>query len=131
MRVLLDTQVWLWMLAVPERIGVDAQALIRAPGTNLLLSAASTWEIAIKTGLDKLELPGPVEEVVPQMIEETGVTPVPVLIHHTLGVSALPPHHRDPFDRLLVAQAQSEGVPIMTADRAISMYEVEVVPAGE
>ncbi len=125
MRILLDTQIWLWMLADPGRLTGTAKDLVTDPSTELLLSAASTWEIAIKTGLGRLTLPGPPTVVVPKLMEETGVTALSIQPSHTLRVASLPPHHRDPFDRLLVAQAQLEDVPIMSADPAIGRYEVE------
>jgi PIN domain nuclease of toxin-antitoxin system len=124
-RILLDTQIWLWMLADPGRLTGTAKDLVTDPSTELLLSAASTWEIAIKTGLGRLTLPGPPTVVVPKLMEETGVTALSIQPSHTLRVASLPPHHRDPFDRLLVAQAQLEDVPIMSADPAIGRYEVE------
>jgi PIN domain nuclease of toxin-antitoxin system len=124
--ILLDTQVWLWMLTEPDRISDEARAGLE-DGTNvLLLSAASTWELSIKAALGKLTLPGPAESVVPDMITSSGVTPFPIRASHTLRAGSLPPHHRDPFDRLLVAQAQLEGVPLMTADRKLGLYDVEV-----
>ncbi len=127
MRVLLDTQVWLWMLADPDRLSAGGRVILQDPAWDLLFSAASAWEIAIKVGLGKLELPGPADVVVPQMMEHSRVTPLPVLHTHALRVAQLPPHHRDPFDRLLVAQAQMEKVPIMTADPKLAHYGVEVM----
>ncbi len=107
MRILLDTQIWLWMLADPGRLTGTAKDLLTDPSTELLLSAASTWEIAIKTGLGRLTLPGPPTVVVPKLMEETGVTALSIQPSHTLRVASLPPHHRDPFDRLLVARRRS------------------------
>lgn len=127
MRILIDTQAWLWMLAAPERLRPATRALLEDPSHELLLSAASIWEMAIKSGLGKLTLPGDPEAVVPDMMERSGVTPLPVHASHALRVASLPPHHRDPFDRLLVAQAQLEGVPVLTADRAFLAYDVEVL----
>ncbi len=127
MRILLDTQVWLWMLMSPDRLCAQGRDLVEDPSNELLLSAASTWEIAIKASLGRLELPGPPEAAIPEMIESSQVTPLPILLPHTLRVAALPRHHRDPFDRLLVAQAQLEAVPILTADARIGAYDVEVL----
>ncbi len=129
MRLLLDTQVWLWMLAAPERLSRKSRAVVAAAENELLLSAASAWEIAIKHGLGKLTLPEPPEEYIPGLMLRTGVTPLPVHHRHALRVASLPPHHRDPFDRLLVAQAQLEDLPIMTADRTFRSYDIEVVAA--
>lgn len=129
MRVLLDTQVWLWMLAAPGRLSEPARALVVAGENELLLSAASAWEIAIKYALGKLRLPEPPGDLVPRLMTRTGITPLPIHHRHALHVATLPPRHRDPFDRLLVAQAQIERLPILTADRNFTLYEVETLSA--
>lgn len=129
MRVLLDTQVWLWMLAAPDRLSPESRTLLVAADTELLFSAASAWEIAIKHGLGKLQLPESPAECIPRMMVHTSVTPLPIHPRHALHVAQLPGHHRDPFDRLLVAQAQVEQVPIITADRHFHQYDVELLPA--
>lgn len=117
------------MLAAPDRLRPAARALLEEANNELLLSAASTWEIAIKVGIGKLDLAGPPERVIPQMIGATGVTALPILHSHTLRVSGLPHHHRDPFDRLLVSQAQLEGVPILTADPQLARYDIDSLAA--
>ncbi len=127
MKLLLDTQCWLWMLMAPERFTAATRAILIAPENELYLSAASSWEIAIKYALGKLRLPGLPGEVVPGLMARSGVVPLPVHHAHALQVAQLPPHHRDPFDRLLVAQAQLEGLPILTADRSFRPYDVEVM----
>ena len=129
MTVLVDTQVWLWMLADPERLRAESRSLLGSRDTEILFSAASTWEIAIKWAFGKLELPDDPEEVIGEMMSRTSVTPLAILHSHTLRVASLPDHHRDPLDRLLVAQAQLTGVPLMTADPKIAQYEVEVIAA--
>ena len=129
MRILLDTQVWLWMLAAPERLSTESRALLVAAENELLFSAASAWEIAIKHGLGKLQLPAPPTEYIPRMMVHTSVTPLPIHHRHALHTAELPEHHRDPFDRLLVAQAQVERVPIISAARHFLQYDVEVIPA--
>jgi len=128
-RVLLDTQVWLWMLAAPERLSKRTRALVVSVENELVLSAASAWEIAIKHGLGKLRLPEPPETYIPRLMARTGVSPLPIHHRHALHVASLPLHHRDPFDRLLVAQAQLEGLPILTADPGFRKYDVETLPA--
>jgi PIN domain nuclease of toxin-antitoxin system len=117
------------MRADPDRISEEARALLTDGSNVLLLSAASTWEMSIKAALGKLTLPGPAESVVPEMIRVSGVTPLPIALSHTLRVGALPMHHRDPFDRLLVAQAQMEAVPLMTSDAKFGRYDLEVLSA--
>lgn len=130
MKALLDTHVWLWMLTDPQRLG-QVRQVVEDPEVELLLSAVSTWEIAIKYALGRLPLPEPPTRYVPDRIRSTGVTTVPIGLSDTLAVADLPQHHRDPFDRLLVVQARSLGVPIVTADDQLERYDVEVLtPAG-
>ncbi len=129
MRLLLDTQVWLWMVAAPTRLSAAGRSLVTAANNELLLSAASAWEIAIKYGLGKLDLPHAPADYIPRLMARGGITALPVLHNHALHVATLPLHHRDPFDRLLVAQAQLENVPILTGDKTFQLYEVETLPA--
>jgi len=117
------------MVAEPARLSPSSQSLILSTANELLLSAASAWEIAIKVGLGKLELPDPPEAFVPRLMARTAVTPMPVHHRHALKVASIPLAHRDPFDRLLVAQAQLEEVPVMTADPSFRLYDIEVIPA--
>jgi PIN domain nuclease of toxin-antitoxin system len=125
-RVLIDTHVFLWANSEPERLGGRLD-LVSDDRTDLLWSAASTWEIAIKAGIGRLRLPEPVGRYVPDRMRRLGVTPVPVDHRHAAAVAELPRIHGDPFDRMLVAQAQALGVPILTADEAIARYDVEVL----
>ena len=129
MRLLLDTQVWLWLQACPERLG-PALPAVADPGNELLFSAVSSWEIAIKYALGKLPLPRPPTSYIPDRIASSGVVPLAVQHSHALAVAALPLHHRDPFDRLLVAQAISEGASIVTSDEVFGAYDVDPVWAG-
>jgi PIN domain nuclease of toxin-antitoxin system len=128
-KALLDTHVWLWMLTDPHRLG-EVRELVQDPEVELLLSAASTWEIAIKYALGRLPLPEPPTSYVPDRIRSTGVTSVAIGLSDTLAVADLPQHHRDPFDRLLVVQARSLGVPIVTADDQLARYDVELLTPG-
>lgn len=128
MKVLVDTHCWLWMVGRPGRLSERARDLVRDPGNDLLLSAASAWEIAIKHAIGRLDLPGDVTDVVPDWMVRSGVTALPVYHAHALRVAGLPLHHSDPFDRLLVAQAQLEAASILTSDRAFGAYDVEVIP---
>lgn len=126
MRLLLDTHVFLWLLAQPERLGRHLGALEDA-GNDLLVSAASAWEIAIKTQLGRLELPDDPRRFVPDRLRAIGAEPLPVEHAHALAVGSLPPLHRDPFDRLLVAQARDLRLRIVTADPQIARYEVDTL----
>ncbi|MDN5918829.1 MAG: type II toxin-antitoxin system VapC family toxin [Pseudonocardia sp.] len=130
MRLLLDTQVWLWMVQDPARLSAESRDRLVDPSSTLLLSAASSWEIAIKSATGKLDLPAPARDFVPSRMQRDAVDGLPVTHAHALQVATLPPLHRDPFDRLLVAQAQLERIPIMTADGQIPRYDVEVLPAA-
>jgi PIN domain nuclease of toxin-antitoxin system len=131
MRILLDTHCWLWMETVPERLSESARALLEDPANELLLSAASSWEIAVKYALGKLPLPEPPARYVTSRMERDGISALPVEHVHALRVAELPLHHRDPFDRLLIAQALVEAIPILTADRQLEPYGVEVLRAQE
>jgi PIN domain nuclease of toxin-antitoxin system len=129
MRVLLDTQCWLWMLAAPARLSEPARRLVESADTDLLLSAASAWEIAIKHALGKLTLPAEPDVLVPALMVQTRVTALPIDHDHALRAGRLPRHHRDPFDRMLIAQAQLEAVPILTSDPHFRDYDVELIAA--
>ena len=126
MRLLLDTQVLLWAAATPEQLG-DMTSAIEDATTELLVSAASSWEIAIKYAIGKLPLPEPPDHYVPHLLRDLGASPLAIAHSHALAVAALPHHHRDPFDRMLVAQAQQLRVPIVTSDAALDAYDVEVL----
>ena len=130
MRVLLDTHVWLWMQAEPEKLGSQARALIEDSANELLLSAASVWEIAIKIGVGKLRLPEPLSTYVPSRMQSSGVSALAVAHAHAAAVADLARHHRDPFDRLLIAQAITEGVPILSSDAQFDAYESERIDAS-
>jgi PIN domain nuclease of toxin-antitoxin system len=117
------------MLTTPERFSPAALEIVQGKGNGLVLSAASAWEIGIKHELGRLDLPGAPEAVIPDLILRTGVEPISISHAHALRAGSLPRHHRDPFDRLLVAQSQIEGLPILTADTQITLYEVEVIEA--
>ena len=130
MKYLLDTQVWLWGLAESERIQTKARRLIAEGREELYLSAASSWEISIKWALGKLPLPEPPARLVPKTLTAQGVRPLSISHAHALGVGQLPLHHSDPFDRLLIAQAQAETMVILTADQAFQAYDVELLWCG-
>ena len=129
MNILVDTQCWLWMTSAPERLSASARALVESIDRELFLSAASAWEIAIKHALGKLRLPEPPADYVTSRLETLRVTPLAIEHVHALRVASLPPHHSDPFDRLLVAQAQIEGLPILTADPVFALYDVDTLRA--
>jgi PIN domain nuclease of toxin-antitoxin system len=125
MKFLVDTHCWLWLQASPERLAAPLLALLEDPANDLLLSAASSWEIAIKYALGKLPLPEPPSRYVPRRMTASGSRGLPIEHAHSLRVAELPLHHRDPFDRLLVAQAQIEKLVLLTVDRQFEKYDVE------
>jgi PIN domain nuclease of toxin-antitoxin system len=129
MRVLLDTHVWIWMIMAPERLSKHARRHVNRDAEELLLSAASAWEISIKWALGKLTLPAAPAEFVPEHLAATKTYPLAIQHSHALRVAQLPQHHSDPFDRILVAQAQMERIPIMTGDPTFRRYDVEIITA--
>lgn len=126
MRYLIDTPCWLWLQCKPEKLSEPTLALLASPQNELLLSAASAWEIAVKYARGSLVLPLAPEDYVPSRMQQSATSPLPVTQLHALRAASLPPHHDDPFDRLLIAQAQSENLAIVTADRAFHAYDVTI-----
>jgi PIN domain nuclease of toxin-antitoxin system len=129
MRLLLDTHLLLWALAEPERLEANFRAVIENPRNEVLFSAASLWEIAIKAGLGRPDFAVDPERIL-QAALETGFVELPVRSEAAIRVARLPQHHRDPFDRLLIAQAMSEPVRLYTADPLLPPYSelVALVP---
>jgi PIN domain nuclease of toxin-antitoxin system len=129
MKVLLDTHVWLWMWGEPERIRNEARTVVEDPTTELNVSAVSAWEIATKHAAGRLRLPTSAEEWLMDQRHRRDVTELPITFAHAVRAGALPHHHRDPFDRMLVAQAQVEDLVLVSADPKVSAYEIESLRA--
>lgn len=129
MKVLLDTHVFLWWISNNPRLGKEARNVISNIDNQLFLSAASGWEIAIKTGPGKLEVADDISSFMFEQMRLNALDELPVLISHALHAASLPNLHRDPFDRLLIAQAQLERLPILTGDEKFSAYSVEIIDA--
>jgi PIN domain nuclease of toxin-antitoxin system len=123
-KILLDTHVWLWLAMDPPRVSDDLRDRITHGDTEVFVSAASLWEVVIKVGIGKLDLPDPVETFWQRQTHDSGISPLVIRPEHVLEVGALPDLHRDPFDRLLVAQARVEGLTLATADRLVRAYPV-------
>jgi len=125
LRLLLDTHAFLWFLAGDPKLSDHARALIEEPRNERNVSVASLWEIAIKVSVGKLEVNGTFAEVFPPQIESNAIRVLPIEPGHLDIVSRLPFHHRDPFDRLILAQGLVEGLPILSRDSEFDNYSVE------
>ena len=126
MRLLLDTVAFIWLIDGSSRLAESAKNTIIDPGNEVYLSAASAWEIAIKHGLGRLPLRVPPDRYVVEQRRLHRIDSIPITEVAALQVGKLPNLHRDPFDRLIVAQAIVEGMTVVTPDRLISMYPVRV-----
>ncbi len=127
MKVLLDTQTFLWWIANDSQLSERARTVIEDADHQLFLSAASGWEIAIKTRIGKLRLADDLQGFVSEQLRINAIQVLPIQMAHALHVATLPDHHRDPFDRMLVAQSQLEQLPILTIDPQIAQYSVTVI----
>jgi PIN domain nuclease of toxin-antitoxin system len=125
MRLLLDTHALIWTLGEPSKLSPESRKSIEDPSNEIFVSAASLWEIAIKAGDGKLSVPDELE----RSIFAVGFQPLEIRFPHVRRLRSLPLHHRDPFDRILVAQAMHEDLAIATRDRRIPSYDVRVVEA--
>jgi len=128
-RLLLDTHVFLRAASQPEELAEPARLAIANAENEVYVSAAVAWEITIKTALGKLQVPGDPATRFPARLRSLGFDQLPILAEHALAVDALPDHHGEPFDRILVAQAQLEGMRLVTHDPQIQKYPVNVLPA--
>ena len=127
MRLLLDTHTFLWIVGDDARLSPAARSAFRSPQNEVLLSLASIWEILVKATLGKLPFPRPAAPYLRQQIRHTQVEVLPIMLAHVLRLESLPMRHRDPFDRILVAQALEERIPLVSRDRALAAYEVKVL----
>jgi PIN domain nuclease of toxin-antitoxin system len=127
--LLLDTQTLLWWRAGNRRLGRRARLAIESGAATVGVSAASIWEIAIKSGIGKLRLRDPLAAWVPGVLEEHGFRLLSVTVAHAAAVAVLPHHHADPFDRLLIAQARLEQLTVVTSDTAFDDYDVQILDA--
>jgi len=127
MRLLLDTNIFLWIFLSRSRISVDVETLIRDAQNEIFLSAASAWEITIKYGINKLHLPDAPEIYVPDRMERGNFKRLEIKHEHALAVTNLPQIHKDPFDRLLVAQATVENLILLSSDSIFAQYSVKFI----
>ena len=128
---LLDTAIFLWSLANPDKLNGKAVALLEDTKQQLFLSPASSWEISIKWASGKLRLPEAPTAYVTKRLRSRGIRSLPITHMHALAAGELPKHHLDPFDRMLIAQAQSEDLVLLTADPLFKKYEVEMLWCGK
>ena len=124
MRALLDTHAFLWFVAGDSHLSPSARTLIENAQHQPLLSLASLWEMAIKLSLGKLSLGQPFGTLIPEQMAQNGIELLQIEIAHVVMVATLPFHHRDPFDRLLIAQALVEQIPIISGDAAFDLYPI-------
>lgn len=126
MKILLDTHILLWWLADDERLPSQAAAAIEDPDTEIVVSSASAWEISIKQAAGRLEAPDDLLDA----LAANDFGTLAITAAHAVAAGRLPAHHADPFDRMLIAQAQIEGFTLVSVDRRFSDYDIELVPLG-
>jgi len=125
-KAIADTHVVLWWLSNDARLSPRLRALLGDAENEILWSMASSFEVAVKLAVGKLALPESASAFFSSLLNEDGFRLLPIENGHCARLAALPLHHRDPFDRMLVAQAQEEGVPLLSADAKLAMYDVEI-----
>ena len=125
MKIIADTHAFLWFITDSEQLSPKAKALLEASESNRVLSVASIWETAIKTSLGKLSFKKPLEELLPEQISLNYFQVLDISMEHALRVASLRMWHRDPFDRMIVAQALTESLPVLSNDEALDAYGVQ------
>jgi PIN domain nuclease of toxin-antitoxin system len=126
-RILIDTQIFLWLFGFATRISTDVATLLKNSNNDTYFSSVSAWEIAIKYGNGKLQLPDTPEIYVPDRIQRANFKWLEIRHEHTLAVARLPLIHKDPFDRLLASQASAENLTILSADKIFAQYNVKFI----
>ncbi|HZG37949.1 MAG TPA: type II toxin-antitoxin system VapC family toxin [Nodosilinea sp.] len=127
---MLDTQCWLWWFAQPEKLNEPVIETIANEANEVWFSVASVWEMGIKVSIGKLPLPEPLDRYVSTRMTQLGARSLEITAAHALRVAALPLHHRDPFDRMLIAQAQVENMTLVSADSMFNQYEISLLWAA-
>lgn len=127
MSILLDTNVFLWAAGIDNRLSESVKTLLDDPDQEIFFSAASAWEIATKWSKGRLTLPASPSEVVNRIVTTAGLSQLPISVRDACAVADLPKHHKDPFDRLLVAQARINRLKLMTANPMLERYDVDVI----
>lgn len=129
MRLLLDTQIFIWWDSEPDKLPQNILQLCQDETNTLVVSVAGIWEMQIKAQLGKLDLDRPLQQILREQQEDNRLELLPVEAIHVFGLQALPLHHKDPFDRLLIAQAITEGMPVLTVDTMFRHYPIQVFAA--
>ena len=127
MKLLLDTHIFIWWANEPEKLSEKAVAACQDNNNTLILSVVCAWEMQIKMQLGKLKINRPIEELIKTQQQANGLQVLPIELAHVFSLSNLPSHHKDPFDRLLIAQAKVEGATLVSVDPVFSSYGVEVL----
>jgi PIN domain nuclease of toxin-antitoxin system len=127
MRLLLDTHAFIWWIEDDPRLSNAARVLLQDRANGVFLSIGSIWEIAIKVGVGRLRMPSELRAFLADQVARTGFSLLPIAFEHVVAVHALPQHHRDPFDRLLIAQSRQEGLSLVSRDEKLALYDVELV----
>jgi len=130
-KYLLDTNVLIWAVAIPDKLNKQAGGILSSAESELYISAATSWEIAIKFALGSLKLLRPPSEFIPHAMRDLGLHSLEITHLHSIAVGELPRHHRDPFDRMLIAQARSETMVLLTGDSVFRKYDVETIFCGK
>jgi len=127
MKYLLDTHTFIWLDSIPTYLSPNVARICKDPTNILYVSLASIWEMQIKINAGKLRLPKPLQEIVQWQQQNNFIQMLPVTLQHIFTLDSLPQHHRDPFDRILIAQTQVENLPIISRDSVFAQYLVNVV----
>lgn len=126
MNILLDTHTFLWWITDDSRLSDVARNVIADSGNNLFWSSASSWEVAIKNKLGRLPLPEEPRKFISEELQKNRIEPLPIIDEHAFHAAELPSHHKDPFDRMLIAQAQTESFTLLSCDSCFALYDVDV-----
>jgi PIN domain nuclease of toxin-antitoxin system len=127
MSILLDTHIFVWAVGESSRLPVSVRDILNGTDQQVFLSSVSAFEVAVKWSIGKLKLPKHPAELVEEFLTNSGVSQLALTIRDAAAVADLPMHHKDPFDRLLIAQARSNGLRLMTADPILEKYDVDVI----
>jgi PIN domain nuclease of toxin-antitoxin system len=127
MRLLLDTHAFIWWIEDDARLSSAARVVLQDRANGVFVSIASIWEIAIKVGVGRLRMPAELRAFLADQVARTGFSLLPIAFEHVVAVHALPQHHRDPFDRLLIAQCRQEKLSLVSRDGKFAPYDVELV----